>query len=52
MYPIELARQRHAETLREAERLGQRRRLIAARRWRKRAETAARRARLAAQAIR
>ncbi len=52
MFTLEMAQLRHSEVLREAERLAFRRRLLAARRWQRRAEEAARRARLASQAVR
>ena len=49
---LEVARLRHRDLLRSAERTALRRKLAAARRWDRRAREAGRRARLAAQAIR
>lgn len=49
---LEVARLRHGDLLRTAERTALRRKLAAARRWDRRAREAGRRARLAAQAIR
>ena len=49
---LDVARQRHSETRTSAERLAFRRKLLTARRWDRRAHEAARRARLAAQAVR
>jgi len=49
---LEVARLRHGDLLRSAERTALRRKLAAARRWDRRAREAGRRARLAAQAIR
>lgn len=48
----ELARSHLRERHREAEREGRAARIVAARRWQRRAEAAARRARLAAAAVR
>ncbi len=51
MYDLEVARARHAEVLRDAERAAFRRRVLSARRWEKRAVNASRRARQASQAL-
>lgn len=52
MFTLEMAHQRHTEVLQQAERVAFRRRVASARRWQRRAEDAARRARLASQAVR
>ncbi len=52
MLNLDLAAQRHREVRAQAERAAFRRRVVAARRWRRRAQYAAYRARLAGQEVR